>query len=84
MLKDLGIKNHLMLGICFGSGERQAGQGMEMGGMAGGGILCEGNGMSRGQRWDRASDVQTPANTFDQVADSQDSGALTLIILMLY
>lgn len=63
MLKDLGIKNHLMLGICFGSGERKAGQGVEMGGTEGGGILREGNGMSKGQRWEQARDAQTPANT---------------------
>lgn len=51
-----------MLRMCFGSGERRAGQGREVGGPEVGGILSEGNGMSKGQRWELASDVQTPNN----------------------
>lgn len=51
-----------MLGMCFGSGGRRAGQGMEVGGPEVGGVLCAGNGMSKGQRWTLASDVQTPNN----------------------
>lgn len=48
--RDLGIKEHVMLGMCFGSGERRAGQEMEVRGPEVGGILWEGNGMSEGQR----------------------------------
>lgn len=27
--------------------------------------------------WEQASDVQTPANTFDEIADFQNSGVIT-------
>lgn len=65
-----------MLGMCF-SQVRKGRTWNGVGGMEGGGILCGGNGMSKGQRRERADDIQTPANAFNERADFQGSGTLT-------
>lgn len=44
-----------MFAIHFGSGKRRAGQGMKVGSTEGGGILCKGNGMSKGERWEQVT-----------------------------
>ena len=49
---------------------------MGVGGLEDGGILCEGNGTSRGRRREQAGD-QTLANTLNEIADFQDSETLT-------
>lgn len=49
MLRELGIKEQLILGMCFGSGERRVGHGMGVRGMEDRGSICEANGMSKGR-----------------------------------